>query len=206
MPVTRRAQHAEDTRRSLLDASRQEFATKGYAGASLDEIAKRARVTKGALYHHFPNKAALLEAVYIELEEDAAAKVRAAVDRTGGSAMARVAAAFDAFFNASSDPLYQRIVLRDAPLVLDRSQGRRLDHAIGLQLVIDLIADLKREGLIGDLPLTMSARIFLAAVCEVAMTEADAEDPLAVRREGMLVLAAMIEGVRLATAATARRA
>ena len=205
MAVTRRTLHAEDTRRSLLAAARHEFAAQGYAGASLDLIAARAGVTKGALYHHFANKAALLQAVYIELEEEAATRVRAAVEATKGGAMARVAAAFDAFFNASADPIYHRIVLRDAPVVLDRSQGRRLDHAIGLDLVIDLIEDLRREGLVGDLPIMMTARVFLAAVCEVAMSAADSDDPLAIRRDGMVVLASMIEGVRLAAAA-ARRA
>ncbi len=205
MAVTRRAQHTEDTRKSLLDAARHEFSAKGYAATSLDDIVRRAGVTKGALYHHFVNKAALLEALYIELEEDAATKVRAAVERGPQNAMARIAVALEAFFNASADPTYVRVVLRDAPLVLDRSQGRRLDHAIGLDVIIDLISALQREGMIGRLPVTMAARIFLAAICEVAMSAADSDDPLAVRREGMIVLASMIEGARLAKSATAAR-
>lgn len=199
MPVTRRAQHAEDTRRSLLDASRHEFAAKGFAGASLEDIAARARVTKGALYHHFANKAALLEAVYVELEEEVATKVRTAAESAGPSAMARVAAALDAFFRASADSVYHRIVLHEAPFVLGRVKGRRLDHAIGLDVVIDLIAGLKREGLLGDVPTEMSARIFLAAVSEVAMSAAHSDNPDGVRADGMFVLASMIEGVRLAT-------
>jgi AcrR family transcriptional regulator len=205
MPVTRRAQHAEDTRRSLLDASRHEFAAKGFAGASLDDIASRARVTKGALYHHFPSKAALLEAVYVELEEEIATKVRNATTSAGGAAMARVAAALDAFFRASADPVYLRIVPHEAPFVLGRIKGRRLDHAIGLDVVVDLITALKGEGLLGDVPIEMSARIFLAAVSEVAMSAAHSDAPDRVRAEGMMVLATMIEGVRLATAASARR-
>jgi AcrR family transcriptional regulator len=183
----------------LLDASRVVFAEHGYADASLDDIARQAGVTKGALYHHFENKAALLEAVYIELELEIAAKVKAAIERATAGAMARIAAAFDAFFDASADPTYQRIVLRDAPGVLGRMKGRGLDHAIGLDLVIELIEDLRRDGLIGDVPITMAARIFLAAVSEVAMAAAHSDDPLATRREGTFVLLAIIEGVRLAT-------
>lgn len=205
MPVTRRAQHAEDTRKSLLDASRHVFATKGYAGASLDDIATRARVTKGALYHHFANKAALLEALYIELEREVAVKVQTAIERAGTNAMARVAAAFDAFFDASADPTYQRVVLRDAPGVLGRTKGRGLDHEIGLDLVIALIEDMRRDRIIGDVPVTMAARIFLAAVSEVAMASAHSDDPLATRRDGMIVLLTIIEGVRLATVGSPRR-
>jgi AcrR family transcriptional regulator len=75
MAVTRRSLHVEDTRRALLSAARHEFATRGYAQASLDDIAARARLTKGALYHHFASKAAVLTAVYLELEQALAAQV-----------------------------------------------------------------------------------------------------------------------------------
>jgi hypothetical protein len=109
--------------------------------------------------------------------------------------MERIAAAFDAFFTASTDPTYQRIVLRDAPLVLDRAEGRRLDHAIGLDLVIELIDGLRREGLVADLPVPLTARIFFAAVSEIAMSAADSPDPEPIRRDGLLVLTLMIEGL-----------
>ncbi len=184
----------------MLDASRDEFAARGYDGASLDEIASRAGLTKGALYHHFASKAALLEAVYIELEEEAATRVRAAVEASTGDALVRIAIAIDAFFEASADPTYQRVVLREARGVIDRSRGRRLDHAVGLGLVIELIEAMQREGVVGPLPVTMTARIFLAALCEIAMSAADSDAPLTVRREGMVVLASMIEGIRRASA------
>ena len=57
-----------DARRNydkLLAAARDEFTSKG-TGASLEEIARRAEVGVGTLYRHFPNRQALLEAVYVE--------------------------------------------------------------------------------------------------------------------------------------------
>jgi AcrR family transcriptional regulator len=45
---------------SLLMAAVEEFLDKGYEGASVDAIAKRAGVSKGGLYYHFPNKEVLL--------------------------------------------------------------------------------------------------------------------------------------------------
>ena len=50
--------HAEDTRRSILSAARRAFARDGYANTALEAIVGPARLTKGALYHHFKNKAA----------------------------------------------------------------------------------------------------------------------------------------------------
>lgn len=200
MAVTRRALHVEDTRRALLAAARHEFATRGYAQASLDDIAARARLTKGALYHHFASKAAVLTAVYLEMEQELAERVATAVLASAGDARARLFAAVEAFFAASAEPAYARLVLRDAPGVLDRVEGRSIDHAIGLALVTDLLAALRAEGRLGPLPLDMAARMLLAAVSEVAMSMAHADDPAAVQAEGMAVIDALITGLELATA------
>jgi AcrR family transcriptional regulator len=64
-PTEARAQRA-DARRNverLITAARQAFATEG-ANAPLDDIARAAGVGSGTLYRHFPNRVALLEAVY----------------------------------------------------------------------------------------------------------------------------------------------
>ena len=56
-----------ETRRSILDAAFGEFYARGFQGAGLDAIVSRAGVTTGALYHHFPDKAALGYAVVEEV-------------------------------------------------------------------------------------------------------------------------------------------
>jgi AcrR family transcriptional regulator len=61
-----------DARRNyekVLDAARQAFAEGGESTA-LEEIARRAGVGIGTLYRHFPNRQALLEAVYVEEVEE----------------------------------------------------------------------------------------------------------------------------------------
>lgn len=57
----------DSTRRKLLEAAAEEIFTQGFRTASLDNILKKTGVTKGALYHHFPNKQALGYAVLEEL-------------------------------------------------------------------------------------------------------------------------------------------
>jgi AcrR family transcriptional regulator len=59
----------EATRRAVLAAARSSFGRKGYAQTSVDEIAAAARVTKGAVYHHFAGKKALFRAVLIPVPE-----------------------------------------------------------------------------------------------------------------------------------------
>jgi len=71
-----RSQHVEATRRAVLAAARSSFGRKGYTQTSIDEIAAAARVTKGAVYHHFAGKKALFRAVYSEVEAEAQARRR----------------------------------------------------------------------------------------------------------------------------------
>lgn len=48
-----RESHTEATIEALLSAGRRQFGSRGYDAVSLDDIAAEARVTTGAIYHHF---------------------------------------------------------------------------------------------------------------------------------------------------------
>jgi AcrR family transcriptional regulator len=65
--VKRRGRDPEVTRDKLLKAAFEEIYRRGFQAASLDSILAKAGVTKGALYHHFPDKAALGYAVVDEV-------------------------------------------------------------------------------------------------------------------------------------------
>ena len=65
-----RRRQPEVTRERLLRAAFEEIYRRGFQGASLDTILTQAGVTKGALYHHFPDKAALGYAVVDEVVKD----------------------------------------------------------------------------------------------------------------------------------------
>src|ERR1700760_3364115 len=54
---------AEQTRDAILDAAEKVFYKRGVARTSLDEIARAARVTRGAVYWHFKDKMELSEAM-----------------------------------------------------------------------------------------------------------------------------------------------
>jgi AcrR family transcriptional regulator len=55
---------------ALLRAARDEFAERGYAGASIRHLAERADMSLSALYHYYPGKQQLLEAIVAELVGD----------------------------------------------------------------------------------------------------------------------------------------
>jgi len=89
--TARRPYHHGDLRRTLLDAALELVEVEGLAALSLREVAKRAGVTHGAPYHHFPDRGALMSAIagegFVLLRDgmDAAAAV------TGEDPMARLA-------------------------------------------------------------------------------------------------------------------
>ena len=74
MPVkSRQAQHSASTRAALLRVARRLFAEQGYTATATEEVVRRARVTRGALYHHFRDKKDLFMAVLDEEQKKLAA-------------------------------------------------------------------------------------------------------------------------------------
>jgi len=70
-----KASSAADSRQRVFDAAAAEFASRGYAGANVDRIARAARLNKAMIYYHFRNKAEL----YREILRDMFSAVRAGV-------------------------------------------------------------------------------------------------------------------------------
>lgn len=61
--MRRTKEAAEQTRKSILDAAERVFFDRGVAHTTLEQVARTAAVTRGAVYWHFKNKAALFNAV-----------------------------------------------------------------------------------------------------------------------------------------------
>jgi AcrR family transcriptional regulator len=78
-----RAEQAARTRQRLLDAAAEAFGEAGFAATSLDAVAARAGVTKGAVYAHFTDKDHLVLTLLDELVETRLTALRAALSRGG---------------------------------------------------------------------------------------------------------------------------
>ena len=66
----------EKRREQLLKAARDLFYKKGYRETTTEEIARRARLTKGALYYHFKNKEDLLYELIVDISHQRRERLR----------------------------------------------------------------------------------------------------------------------------------
>lgn len=81
--MRRTKEDAEHTRRSLLEAALQVFSQKGFDAARLEDVAKAAGVTRGAIYHHFGGKFELFRALVEDASESSAQAVQRAIAEGG---------------------------------------------------------------------------------------------------------------------------
>ena len=143
-PRRTQADRSAQTRVALLNAARALFAEKGFAATSRDEIAARAGVTRGALYHHFESKTALALAVVAELEADLVDRVVSAA-LEGEGVREQLHRGCRAYMDACADPTVARILV-DAPAVIGVAACRALDAEACLPLLQDAFARSREEG------------------------------------------------------------
>lgn len=133
------------TRARLLGVARALFAQHGFAATSTETILAGAGVKRGALYHHFSDKAALFEAVCMELVEEALPQVDAATARARGplDALIRGSIAWIEFVTRDD---VRRILLVDGPTVLGWPRWHELDD----RLSVNALRSAVREAIAAD--------------------------------------------------------
>jgi len=179
-PASLRAEQIAQTRAALVAAGRQLFGTKGYAATSVEDIARTARVTTGALYHHFPTKAAVFEAVFEQVHaEMLAASMEASAAAEGTLDM--LAAGFDIFLDWVLEPAVQRILVTDAPAVLGLARFVELDERYALEPAVQALQAANAAGLLHvDDPQTL-VRLLFGAMTRAGLLIASSPDPKATR-------------------------
>jgi len=192
--TTLRSQHVEATRRAVLAAARSSFGRKGYAQTSVDEIAAAARVTKGAVYHHFAGKEALFRAVHAEVEAKAQARTAEAMDPKL-SAIDQIVAGVNAYLDAALDEEIRRITLIDGPALLGLEPDLPADEQTGHEAVRVFLATAIAHGQIVDLDPDLLAHLIGALALQGGLLIARADDPDVTRAALGPALAAMLRGL-----------
>jgi AcrR family transcriptional regulator len=178
-----------------MQAARELFTEKGYAGVGTEEIVARAGVTRGALYHHFEDKRDLFRAVHEELEEALIASIGEQISAIEDP-WELIVTGVRAFLDACVDPALMRIVLNDAPVVLGWAEWREIDARYGLGLVMFGLQNAMDRGVFVRRDVRPLAHLMIGAMTEAAMVIANADDHAAARRKVEPPLLALLEGLR----------
>jgi AcrR family transcriptional regulator len=181
--VVSQRERSERTIAAILGAGRALMTEAGYAGVTIDDVTARARVAKGAFYHHFSSKQALLDAVVDQLQGEIADELRA--DRRPEPLSSDdLAAALEGYLRRAADPARRRLVLVEGPEVLGWERWREIDDAhfagmthAALEAILPAGTDPER--------VSTATRLLLGAVMEAALATGRAPEPdRAARRYG----------------------
>ncbi len=204
-----------DTRQALVDAARALFTAQGYAATGTEEIVAAARVTRGALYHHFHDKTDLFRAVMEQIAREVAEHlIDAELSRSpatspgqstspGPSTAQPPADAWDevrdglrAFLDlcvVTDD--FQRIVLVEGPAVLGHEAWDDLVARHGSNLLAEWLSRAVRQGRIAPVPIQPLTRLLIAMISESSLYIARADDRSAAREAMGTVLDRFLKGL-----------
>ena len=189
-----RSQHAEATRSAVLAAARSLFGAKGYAQTSVEEIAAAARVTKGAVYHHFAGKEALFRAVYAEVEAEAQARALRAGDPEAPP-VDQIVAMMNAYLDAALDVDIRRIRLIDGPAIVGEEADGSAEQQPGYVALRSFFAASMARGQLIDLDPGQLADLVGGLAWVAGLLIARASDPEATRAALGRAVDAMLRGL-----------
>ena len=179
-PASLRTEQVAQTRGALVAAGRRLFGEKGFRATSVEDLAREARVTTGALYHHFPTKTALFEAVFMQAHTDLmTASTKAAQGASDG--IDELARGFEAFLDGVLQPDMQRILIVDGPAVLGLARYTELDEQYAHAVIVHSLTAAAEAGTITVEDPETATRLLLGALTRGAMLIANSPDPVETR-------------------------
>jgi AcrR family transcriptional regulator len=195
--MSRQTKRSEATRARLIGAARALFAKRGYADVGTEEIVRRAKVTRGALYHHFADKKDLFRAVHEQIEEELTSTVAAQLAEAGEQDPLEILLdGTRTFLDHCVDPEVARISLMEAPGVLGWPEWRRIEERYGIGLVSAALQGAMDAGALRRQPVPPLAHVLLAGLVEAGLMIANSDDPVTAREEAEGALITLLEGLR----------
>jgi AcrR family transcriptional regulator len=191
----RREAEARATRDALIQAALELFTERGYAGVGTEEIVARAKVTRGALYHHFRDKRALFRAVHERVERELMERVAARMEGADDP-WELMMTGMRSFLDACDEPAVKQVALTDAPVVLGWADWREIDNEYGLGLTRAALSGAIDAGVMRPVAVDPMAHLLVAALAEAAFVIANSDHPRKARREVEGALVDLLGGLR----------
>lgn len=124
--MTSQAQRRTATIAAITRAAGELFTARGFAATSIDDIASRAGVAKGAVYHHFESKEQIFARVFEQVTAALAAEVGATA-AAGKSILDSFELGTLKYLTSISGEKCRQVLLIDGPAVLGWGKWREID-------------------------------------------------------------------------------
>ncbi len=190
----KREAQGDATRLALVAAARELFGERGYAATSIEEVAARAGVTKGAVYHHFGGKATLFQEVYEEVMREVSDQVVSKFNEPDH--WVALTSGCQLMIDAQLDPAVRRIALHDARSVLSWDVLHMIESRYGAVGIRGALRKAMHGGVIEPQPLRPLALLLAGALSEACFYVADAENPAQAREEVGRLVVRILEGLK----------
>jgi AcrR family transcriptional regulator len=173
--VVSQAQRRAGTVAAIHGAARELFAKRGFAATTIDDIASRAGVAKGAVYHHFGSKEEIFERVLDGLFLEIAAKLRAAAE-SGSDLFEGMVKGTEIYLERVTAPEVKRIILVDGPAVLGWNKWREIDQRHFGRMLKAPLAQLLGARM-GAADVEAQFHLLSGAIMEAALISATSRNP-----------------------------
>lgn len=184
------------TRETLIKSARKRFAKTGFAGTRFDEVVLDCELTKGALYHHFKNKAELFEAVFESCAIEVSKKVFAKAEQQTSTLEGIVAGCVE-YISVVTSQSYRKIILEDSISVLGWTTWKEIDDRTSEQGLLAAITRAQKEGAIKkNIPTRALTRFLSGGTNEVALSVAHSKNKNKSLLEAKKTLTNVVRGLR----------
>ena len=173
--ATRRQEYAEQTRNALIEAATQRMVEQGYEATSIAQIAADVRVSKGAVYHHFPDKRSLFKAVFSEATSRSVATVAESMRNSPPDDV--VGMAIDAALTTALKDREYSVLRQQAAAILSLDERKQIKADSIIPLVIQLHAELHDDAATLQVDLEVATSLILAILGAASEDIAASNDP-----------------------------
>ena len=196
MAVVKETQSA---RERLIAVATELFGERGYHQTGTEEIVRRSGVTRGSLYHHFADKAALFEEVFDRADQRVSSAVRTAASAAaerGEDPWSAFIAGWEAVLDTAVDEPLQRIRVVDAPAVLGWQRWQQRNARYTIPNIEAGLIRLLENGVLAPQPVAPLAVLLMGLSNQAVAAIAGAAEPLRARREIGAAVQRVLEGLR----------
>jgi AcrR family transcriptional regulator len=188
-------ERSEATRKALTAAGRKLFGSRGFNDTSIEQVVQEAKVTKGALYHHFAGKKELFIAVTDEVESEVLINALASLDPEDAS-WVQIETGVLHFLGQCVDPEIQQVLLHDGPIVLGWERWHYSEQRFGMGTVYDRMVTIEGLENLNQPTMTVLANMFAGVLMEAAKTIAYSDDPEKAREPAAILIRHIIKAIR----------